>query len=41
MPLVLLVVSIYHGVDDREGETVGDAARNPRNDYPELIKLVK
>jgi hypothetical protein len=28
--------SIYHGVDDREGETVGDAARNPRNDCPEL-----
>jgi hypothetical protein len=38
LPLVLPVESIYHRADDREGETVGDAAGNPRNDYPELIK---
>jgi hypothetical protein len=31
---VLPVGSIYQGADDREGETVGDAARYPRNDRP-------
>jgi len=35
---MLPVESIYHRADDREGETDGEAARNPRIDSPELIK---
>jgi hypothetical protein len=37
---VLPVGSIYQRADDREGEMVGDGARNPCIDYPELLKPV-